>query len=112
LKLDFEILARLGTLDAPLPRYSRQTQELMLVDEFRRRMGMEQNKQLFMSNYLRAPNSSIHRLQLLELSFRELESLPVNVFVEGRPADGRFFDLSAAAAAIDNPFQYPHVHSS
>ena len=64
---------------------------------------MKKNEQFFVPNYFRAPGHAIDRLQFFKLFLGEVQTLPLDVFVVGSPADWSLLALGAAMDAVHDP---------
>src|SRR5215471_8460656 len=66
-------------------------QQLPLINHLGWQAIVQIEKELFMPQDFLAPGSAIKGLQRCKLIFREIQSLPFDVVVVRRPADGRLF---------------------
>src|SRR6185312_6258754 len=72
-------------------------------------MVVDEQKKLFVAHNLVSPLAAIDGLQFVKGFAREVESLPVDIVVVGRPADGSLLAQSAAMDAVDDPLEDAHV---
>ncbi len=70
---------------------------------------MQLDEELLVAQQLITPGVTIESLQLLEALAREIEAVPLDVFVARHPADRRLAPHRPSIGPIDNPLQHPHV---
>src|SRR5580692_11716702 len=73
-------------------------QQFAFVNDLRRQMIVQLDKEFLVADHFRAPRVAVKGLQLVEALLRELQAGPMDVLVVRHPADGR---LARDGAATD-----------
>ena len=75
-------------------------QQFPLVDELLAKMIVQVEEEFFVADDFLAPCAAVHALEFLKRGLREVEPLPVHVFVVRLPAKWCFFREGTTAHAI------------
>src|SRR5215467_13453052 len=83
-------------------------QQLPFKQELLRQRRVQHDEELFARDDFRSPRVAVDRLELVESLFGKIETGPVDILVAWHPANRRFPRGTAAADAVEDPFEHAH----